>query len=64
MQAALTFAETFGNLATGTKLILFFNMWIGRLEVMTVLILFHPDLLRTVLRQTLLRRRLHRTKLS
>jgi trk system potassium uptake protein TrkH len=56
--------ETFGNLATGTKLILFFNMWIGRLEVMTVLILFHPDLLRTLLRQTLLRRRLHRTKLS
>jgi len=54
--------ETFGNLATSTKLILFFNMWIGRLEVMTVLILFHPDLLRTVLRQTLLRRRLARTK--
>ena len=27
-----------------------FNMWVGRLEVMTVLVLFQPEILRTLLR--------------
>ena len=42
---------------SGAKLLFIFNMWVGRLEVMTVLILFHPDLLRTLLRQLVFGRR-------
>jgi len=49
--------DTFGHLSTATKLLFVFNMWVGRLEVMTVLILFHPDLLRTLLRQLVFGRR-------
>ena len=37
---------TFGDLATGTKLLFIFAMWVGRLEVLAVFVLFHPDLLR------------------
>lgn len=48
---------SFGTLTVPTKILFFFTMWIGRLEVMTVLILFHPDLLHTLFRQTILRRR-------
>ena len=43
--------ETFGGLRTATKLLFILNMWVGRLEVMTVLVLFHPDVLRTLIRQ-------------
>jgi len=43
--------ETFGTLSTSTKLLFLFTMWVGRLEVMTVLVLFHPDMLRTVAQQ-------------
>ena len=31
------------------KILFIFNMWVGRLEVMTVLVLFQPELLRTLL---------------
>lgn len=34
-----------------SKFILFINMWIGRLEVMTVLVLFHPQVWRSVRRR-------------
>ena len=37
---------TFGDLAAGTKLLFIFAMWVGRLEVLAVFVLFHPDLLR------------------
>jgi len=43
--------ETFGGLHPVTKLLFVFNMWVGRLEVMTVLVLFHPEVLRTVLQR-------------
>ncbi len=39
---------TYGDLTSLSKAILIINMWVGRLEVMTVLVLFHPDVLRTV----------------
>ncbi len=38
--------ETFGGLHTLTKILFIFNMWVGRLEVMAVLILLHPDVWR------------------
>ncbi len=40
--------ETFGGLRTATKMLFIFNMWVGRLEVMAVLILLHPDVWRGV----------------
>jgi len=49
--------ETYAGLTTATKILFIFNMWVGRLEVMTVLVLFQPGLLRTLLRS---RPRLHR----
>lgn len=39
---------TFANLSPLTKLIFTAEMWVGRLEVMTVLVLFHPDALRAL----------------
>jgi len=39
---------TFANLSTATKLIFTAEMWVGRLEVMTVLVLFHPHALRAL----------------
>ncbi len=39
---------TFANLSPFTKLIFTAEMWVGRLEVMTVLVLFHPDALRAL----------------
>lgn len=39
--------ETFGDLHPLSKLLFFLNMWIGRLEVMTILVLLHPEVLRT-----------------
>jgi trk system potassium uptake protein TrkH len=36
----------FGGLSVASKLMLVFNMWAGRLEVMAVLVLLHPDVLR------------------
>ena len=41
--------ETFANLGVLTKLLFAIGMWIGRLEVMTVIVLFHPDVIRTIL---------------
>ncbi len=41
---------TFGDLSVWTKLLFTITMWIGRLEVMAVFILFHPDVLRAVRR--------------
>lgn len=46
---ALGVAGPMGNFAgfsTGAKLVLSVAMWIGRLEIVTVLALFHPDVLR------------------
>ncbi|MHC4931791.1 MAG: TrkH family potassium uptake protein [Planctomycetota bacterium] len=40
--------ETFGDLSVLTKILFILSMWVGRLEVMTVLILFHPELMRTL----------------
>ncbi|MCK6459250.1 MAG: TrkH family potassium uptake protein [Planctomycetes bacterium] len=40
--------ETFAHLSPLTKLIFTAEMWVGRLEVMTVLVLFHPDALRAL----------------
>jgi len=37
---------SFGDLSVPSKLMLVFNMWAGRLEVMAVLVLLHPDVLR------------------
>ncbi|MHC4955414.1 MAG: TrkH family potassium uptake protein [Planctomycetota bacterium] len=37
--------ETFADLSVATKLLFIFNMWVGRLEVMSVLVLLHPELL-------------------
>ena len=39
---------TYANLHPLTKLIFIAEMWVGRLEVMTVLVLFHPDALRAL----------------
>jgi trk system potassium uptake protein len=39
---------TFAGLSPLTKLIFTAEMWVGRLEVMTVLVLFHPDALRAL----------------
>lgn len=39
--------ETFADLSVVTKLLFIFNMWVGRLEVMSVLVLLHPSVLRT-----------------
>jgi trk system potassium uptake protein TrkH len=39
---------TFAGLSTLTKLLFTAAMWIGRLEVMTVLVLFHPDAVRAL----------------
>jgi trk system potassium uptake protein TrkH len=41
--------ETFAGLSVATKLLFALAMWIGRLEVMTVIVLFHPDVMRTIL---------------
>jgi trk system potassium uptake protein TrkH len=42
--------ETFAGLGTLSKILLIFNMWVGRLEVLTVLVMFHPEGLRSLLR--------------
>jgi trk system potassium uptake protein TrkH len=42
--------ESFGPLSPLTKLLFIFSMWVGRLEVMTVLVLLHPEVIRTALR--------------
>ncbi|MEE8105374.1 MAG: TrkH family potassium uptake protein [Planctomycetota bacterium] len=42
---------TFGDLGTLSKVVLLINMWVGRLEVMTVLVLFHPDVTRGMFRR-------------
>jgi trk system potassium uptake protein TrkH len=39
--------ETFADLHPITKLLFVVNMWVGRLEVMAVLVLFHPDSIRS-----------------
>jgi trk system potassium uptake protein TrkH len=49
--------ETFAHLSPLTKLLFAFAMWVGRLEVMTVLVLFHPDLMRTFFSRSALTRR-------
>ena len=36
----------FADFSTPAKLLLTFAMWLGRLEVVTVLALLHPDVLR------------------
>ena len=38
---------SFADFPVASKLVLFMNMWIGRLEVMTVLLLLHPRVWRT-----------------
>jgi trk system potassium uptake protein TrkH len=40
--------DTFANLNWLSKLIFILNMWVGRLEVMTVLVLMHPEVMRTI----------------
>jgi trk system potassium uptake protein TrkH len=47
--------ETFAHLSPVTKLIFTAEMWVGRLEVMTVLVLFHPDALRALFGRRALR---------
>ncbi|MHC4732085.1 MAG: TrkH family potassium uptake protein [Planctomycetota bacterium] len=42
--------ESFGPLSPFSKLLFIFSMWVGRLEVMTVLVLLHPEVIRTALR--------------
>jgi trk system potassium uptake protein TrkH len=37
----------FGNLHPVSKVVLTLEMWIGRLEVLTVLVLFRPEVWRT-----------------
>ena len=45
--------ETFAGLTTFSKLMFILAMWVGRLEVMTVLVLLHPDVIRaTIARRT------------
>jgi len=39
---------TFGDLGTATKVLFVLTMWVGRLEVMTVLVILHPEVLRTL----------------
>ena len=39
---------TFGNLTVFSKILLIINMWVGRLEVMTVLMIFHSSVLRSL----------------
>jgi trk/ktr system potassium uptake protein len=41
--------DTFADLHPITKILFIINMWVGRLEVMTVLVLFHPEVLRMIL---------------
>jgi len=43
--------ETFRHLAVPTKLLFIFNMWVGRLEVMSVLVLLHPEVLGALFRR-------------
>ena len=43
--------ESFRHLAVPTKLLFIFNMWVGRLEVMSVLVLLHPELLGALFRR-------------
>ena len=38
---------SYAHLPLVSKIVLFLNMWIGRLEVMTVLVLFQPSVWRT-----------------
>jgi len=40
---------TFAGLHPLSKILFILSMWIGRLEVMTVLVLLHPDVMRSVL---------------
>ena len=42
---------SFQTLHDTSKLLLIFNMWVGRLEVMAVLVLFHPDVARMFFRR-------------
>ncbi|MHC5052465.1 MAG: TrkH family potassium uptake protein [Planctomycetota bacterium] len=42
--------ESFGPLSPLTKLLFILAMWVGRLEVMTVLVLLHPEVIRTAIR--------------
>lgn len=39
---------TYASFSDGVKLVLTFAMWIGRLEIVTVLVLFHPDFWRNI----------------
>jgi len=39
---------SFGDLSVGTKLLFTFNMWVGRLEVLAVFVIFHPEVLRSL----------------
>ncbi|MCZ6572984.1 MAG: TrkH family potassium uptake protein [Planctomycetota bacterium] len=39
---------TFGELTVFSKILLIINMWVGRLEVMTVLMIFHGSVLRSL----------------
>lgn len=48
--------ETFGGLGTLSKALLIFSMWVGRLEVLTVLVVLHPEGLRTLLSRRYRRR--------
>jgi trk system potassium uptake protein TrkH len=41
--------NTFADLSVATKLLFTFNMWVGRLEVMSVLVLLHPSVLGSLL---------------
>ncbi|MFQ5843782.1 MAG: TrkH family potassium uptake protein [Planctomycetota bacterium] len=43
---------TFGELTVFSKMLLVVNMWVGRLEVMTVLVLFHPLVLGSLIRRS------------
>jgi Trk-type K+ transport system membrane component len=38
--------------STLAKIVLFLNMWIGRLEVMTVLVLLQPGVWRSIRRES------------
>jgi len=42
--------ETYAHLTTVTRMLFIFDMWVGRLEVMTVLVLFQPEILRSLVR--------------
>jgi trk system potassium uptake protein TrkH len=39
---------TYADFDTPSKLVLVFAMWVGRLEIVTVLALLHPDVLRSI----------------